>query len=52
MHDNQVKNKRYSIVIAGDLLPSDENVKLFERGDSKQLFGEEICNIFKMQISL
>lgn len=41
-----MKNKEYKIVIAGDLLPSGKNIHLFETGDSHQLFGDEICNIF------
>lgn len=41
-----MENKEYKIVIAGDLLPSGKNIPLFEKGDAKQLFGEEICNLF------
>ena len=40
-------NKKYSILIAGDLLPSEENVTLFESGDAEQLFGKDICRIFE-----
>ena len=34
------------ILIAGDLLPSEGNISLFEGGNVKELFGEEICNKF------
>ena len=34
------------ILVAGDLLPSEGNVSLFEKGDVSQLFGKEICNLF------
>lgn len=36
----------HKIVIGGDLLPSGINVSLFQKGDAKSLFGEEICNLF------
>jgi poly-gamma-glutamate synthesis protein (capsule biosynthesis protein) len=36
----------FKIVIAGDLLPSRDNISLFEDGDSEQLFGNEICTLF------
>ena len=34
------------ILIAGDLLPSEGNYSLFEQGDARALFGNEICNMF------
>ena len=34
------------IVIAGDLLPSENNYSLFEKGDALELFGEDICRLF------
>ena len=40
-----MKDKTYRIIIGGDLLPSGTNIQLFEKGDSRQLFGEEICRL-------
>lgn len=40
------ENKDYRIVIAGDLLPSEGNIKLFETGDAEHLYGVDICDIF------
>lgn len=34
------------ILIAGDLMPSENNFELFEKGDAKALFGKEICQLF------
>ena len=36
----------YRIVIAGDLIPSGKNVKLFEEGNAEGLFGEKIIDLF------
>ena len=41
-----MENNRCRILIGGDLLPSGNNIPLFERGDARQLFGEEICQLF------
>ena len=38
--------KPISILIAGDLLPSEENFRLFEQGNTDSLFGEKICQLF------
>ncbi|MCQ2301230.1 MAG: CapA family protein [Bacteroidales bacterium] len=35
------------IIIAGDLLPSKTNSYLFEQGKAEELFGNEICNMFR-----
>lgn len=34
------------IVIAGDILPSGKNMKLFEEGNAKGVFGEKIIDLF------
>lgn len=34
------------IIIAGDLLPSGKNQKLFEEGNAKAIFGEKIIDLF------
>lgn len=34
------------IVIAGDLLPSEKNLKLFEEGNAQAIFGEKIIDLF------
>jgi poly-gamma-glutamate synthesis protein (capsule biosynthesis protein) len=34
------------IVIAGDLLPSGKNLKLFEEGNAKAIFGEKVIDLF------
>lgn len=34
------------IIIAGDLLPSENNYALFEEGNAATLFGKEICQLF------
>ena len=36
----------FRIVIAGDLIPSDKNLKLFSEGNSKLIFGEKIIDLF------
>lgn len=36
----------FRIVIAGDLIPSDKNLKLFCEGKSKEIFGETIIDLF------
>lgn len=41
-----MENKTYRIVIAGDLIPSDNNIKLFEEGKSKDIFGEKVLDLF------
>lgn len=41
-----MKIKKYRILIGGDLLPSGNNIPLFEHGDIQALFGEEICQLF------
>lgn len=35
-----------SIIIVGDLFPTEQNVHLFSKGDASSLFGEKIINIF------
>lgn len=40
------KENLFSLVIAGDLLPSDGNIDYFEKGDVETLFGTEICQLF------
>ena len=35
------------IIIAGDLIPSEENNDLFIRGDAEGLFGSEVCSLFR-----
>ena len=39
--------ENYRILIAGDLLPWDNNFNLFESGDAKTLFGDELCQMFQ-----
>lgn len=39
-------NTTNRIVIAGDLLPSEKNMKLFEEGSAKAIFGEKITDLF------
>ena len=39
--------KGIKIIIAGNLLPSDDNLPLFEKGESKTIFGEEVCYLFQ-----
>lgn len=41
-----MENKKYRILIGGDLLPSGNNIHLFEHGDIQALFGEDICRLF------
>ena len=36
----------HHIVIAGDLLPSGNNQKLFEEGNAKAIFGNKIMDLF------
>lgn len=38
--------KPIKIIVAGDLLPSENNYPLFERGDAEYLYGKEICRLF------
>lgn len=38
--------KPIRIIVAGDLLPSEENYSLFEKGDATELYGKEICQLF------
>lgn len=38
--------KPVNIIVAGDLLPSEENFQRFEQGDVLSLFGEKICQLF------
>lgn len=40
------KDNKKRIVIAGDLLPSEKNMKLFEEGSEKAIFGEKITDLF------
>lgn len=35
-----------NIIVAGDLLPSENNYSLFEKGDIETLYGKEICRLF------
>lgn len=41
-----MNNHHNRIVIAGDLLPSGKNQKLFEEGNAKAIFGEKIIDLF------
>ena len=41
-----MNNHLNQIVIAGDLLPSGKNQKLFEEGNAKAIFGEKIIDLF------
>lgn len=34
------------IIIAGDLMPSENNFALFEEGNAEALFGKELCQMF------
>lgn len=36
----------HRIIIAGDLLPSEGNYRLFQEGDANALFGEEVVRLF------
>lgn len=38
--------KPIKIIVAGDLLPSNENYSLFEIGNTTELYGKEICQLF------
>ncbi len=40
------EDKTFKLLIAGDLLPSGNNVNLFIEGDTKKLFGEKVCQLF------
>lgn len=40
------KEYKYRIVVAGDLLPWDNNASLFKQGDAKTLLGSSIFNLF------
>ena len=35
------------LLIAGDIFPNDDNIKLFESGDVETLFGDKIISLFK-----
>lgn len=37
----------YKIIIAGDLIPSGKNIKLFEEGDAEEIFSKEVVAIFQ-----
>ncbi|UKK49479.1 CapA family protein [Prevotella sp. E9-3] len=39
-------NSSVRIVIAGDLFPSENNIKLFEEADAEALYGKEVCRMF------
>ena len=39
--------ENYRIIVAGDLLPWDNNFNLFESGDAKTLFGDELYRLFQ-----
>lgn len=39
--------KGIKIIIAGNILPSGDNLALFEKGESKTIFGEEVCYLFQ-----
>lgn len=39
--------KNNSIIIVGDLFPTNENMCYFSKGDINTLFGEKICLLFK-----
>lgn len=41
-----MENNTYRIVIAGDLLPAGKNLKLFEEGKAKAIFGEKVIDLF------
>ena len=34
------------ILVAGDLMPSENNYALFEEGNTEVLFGKELCQLF------
>lgn len=38
--------KPIRVLVAGDLLPSENNYTLFEEGNAEALFGKEICQMF------
>lgn len=38
--------KTFKLLIAGDVLPSGKNVKLFEEGNAEKIFGKEVCQLF------
>lgn len=38
--------KPIKILVAGDLMPSENNFALFEEGNAEALFGKEICQMF------
>ena len=47
MVDYAKKNNVKVILIAGDLLPTESNMKLFEEGKSREIFGEELISLFQ-----
>lgn len=38
--------QKHSIIIVGDLFPSEQNVSIFSKGDIDSLFGKEITQLF------
>lgn len=38
--------KPIKIIVAGDILPCEENYTLFEQGDPEVLYGKEMCQLF------
>ncbi len=39
-------NNEIKILIGGDLFPTPVNYELFSNGNAKEIFGEEVCNLF------
>lgn len=40
------EEKKYKLLIAGDLLPSGKNIKMFLEGDAGKVFGKKVCQMF------
>ncbi len=40
------EKKTYKLLIAGDVLPSGNNIKLFEDGDMEKIFGKQVSRLF------
>jgi hypothetical protein len=38
--------QQHSIIIVGDLFPTEQNFSYFSNGDVESLFGKEIMNLF------
>lgn len=38
--------KPIRVIVAGDLMPSENNYDLFKKGDAEKLYGKEICSLF------